>query len=222
MFDDDDLLPLSALQHLSYCVRQCALIHIEGAWEENVFTTQGRHLHERAHDGTAELRGDVLTVRSLRLRSLRLGLSGQADIVEFHRDEEHGIEIAHRPGRWIPFPVEYKRGRPKRNRCDEVQLCAQAVCLEEMLDTSIADGALFYGQTRKRFDVTFDATLRRETEQLAARLHELIDSQKTPPAVYEKKKCDNCSLISLCQPQATARQSILTWMEKQIKERGGL
>ncbi len=218
-FVEDDLLPLSALQHLQYCERQCALIHIEGLWEENVFTTQGRHLHERAHGGKAELRGSILTVRSLRLRSLRLGLVGQADVVEFHRTDANGVELSGRSARWRPFPVEYKRGRPKRDRCDEVQLCAQALCLEEMLDTAIEVGALFYGQTRRRFDVAFDATLRHETESTAERLRALVTSRKTPSAVYEKKKCERCSLIGLCRPRRTgAMKSVANWLERQLAE----
>lgn len=222
MHTEDSLLPLSALQHLVFCERQCALIHLEQAWEENTFTTEGKHLHEKAHDGTAELHGRVLTVRSLRLRSLRLGLSGQADVVEFNlvEKEQEGVSLKGRPGKWIPFPVEYKRGRPKRDRSDEVQLCAQAICLEEMLDFPIGDGALFYGQTRRRFDVSFDAVLRKETESLSLRLHELYSSRITPEAIYEKKKCEKCSLINICQPKATTElKSVSNWFDRQLTKR---
>ena len=142
MFTEDDLLPISALQHLLFCERQCALIHVEGLWADNVLTVEGTHMHRRSDEGADEKRDGVRIVRALPLRSLRLGLAGRADVVEFHRGE---------PGAaWAPFPVEYKRGRAKRERCDQVQLCAQALCLEEMLGVEIPAGALFYGQAPPR------------------------------------------------------------------------
>lgn len=193
MYDEDDLLPLSGLQHLAFCERQWALIHIEGIWTENRLTVEGKLLHERVHQMESETRGSVRIVRGLRLRSLRLGLSGQADVVEFHTGE----------GTEVPFPVEYKRGRPKPDRCDEVQLCAQALCLEEMLDVRIENGALFYGQPRRRHDVAFDAELRSDTEVMAVRMHQLFQQGETPAAVYESK-CDNCSLYQWCLPKTAA------------------
>jgi CRISPR-associated exonuclease Cas4 len=219
MFDEDDLVPLSALQHLLFCERQCALIHLENQWAENKFTALGEHLHERAHkEGFVESRGSIRIARGVRLRSLRLGLAGKADVIEFHRldaeaDDEtpsaiessqpgQGVSLPDAPGLWRPFPVEYKRGRPKRNRCDEVQLCAQALCLEEMLGVAVPAGALFYGATRRRFDVAVDAMLRSETESAAARLHTLMASGVTPRAVKEPK-CDNCSLLAICMPGGT-------------------
>ena len=160
MFAEADLLPVSALQHLLFCERRCALIHLEQLWAENVLTVEGKHLHEKAHDpDAAEKRGDVYIARSLALRSLRIGLAGQADVVEFERDES-GVVLPFKAGKWRPFPVEYKRGKPKRNHCDEVQLCAQALCLEEMLGANIPAGALFYGEPRRRVDVSFDPLLR--------------------------------------------------------------
>lgn len=191
MYTEDDLIPLSALQHLFFCERQCALIHVEQVWSENLFTAEGRIMHERVDSGGRESRGKVKLAFGLALRSFRLGLSGKADVVEFHRQED---------GDWIPFPVEHKRGRPKKADWDKVQLCAQAMCLEEMLDCSISSGALFYGKTRRRQEVVFDAGLRREVEETAARLHELVLSGKTPPAGYEKK-CDSCSLLNICMPK---------------------
>jgi CRISPR-associated exonuclease Cas4 len=192
MFSEDDLLPLSALQHLLYCDRQCALIHVEQLWEENSLTVHGRHLHERADSGKTESRGGVRIVRSLPLRSMRWGLIGKADIVEF-RAEEAGERC---------FPVEYKRGKPKGHDADRVQLCAQALCLEEMLGRPVLAGALFYGKTRRRLDVPFDPPLRALTELTIGRLHELIASRRTPRPVYEKAKCERCSLIHLCMPRA--------------------
>jgi len=207
--DDDNLLPLSALQHLVYCERQCALIHLEGVWAENRLTVEGGRLHRRVHDRPeVECPAGLRLARQVRLRSLRLGLSGIADVVEFHPVGENAVP--HEPdagtvlpgvaGRWRPFPVEYKRGRPKRNRCDEVQLCAQALCLEEMLGTAVLAGALFYGRTRRRKDVSFDSSLRRTTEDAADRLHRLFDARTTPPAEVGPK-CRNCSLKDACLPK---------------------
>jgi CRISPR-associated exonuclease Cas4 len=196
MYTEDDLLPLSALQHLAFCERQWGLIHLEQQWAENRLTAEGRQLHERAHEGPDELRDGVRICRGLRIRSLRLGLIGAADVVEFHPG---------RDGTSRPFPVEYKRGRPKPGRWDEVQLCAQAMCLEEMLNTAIAAGAIFYGQPRRRMEVVFAADLREETERLASRLHELQTTGRTPPPVYEPK-CDNCSLLTICLPQMADRK----------------
>lgn len=218
-FREEDLLPLSALQHLLFCERQCALIHVEQVWAENPFTVEGRHLHERADQGPGESRGDVRIARALPLRSLRLGLSGRADVVELHRlaaaDLAQGAEIPDLAGRWRPFPVEYKRGRPKQHRADEVQLCAQALCLEEMLGVSVPAGALFYGQTRRRLDVPFDTVLRQLTEEAAARLHRLIAAGITPPGVREPK-CDQCSLLEICMPAAPAK-SARSYLERSLR-----
>lgn len=192
IYDEDDLLPLSGLQHLMFCPRQWALIHLEGIWAENRLTAEGRHLHERVHELDSETRNGVKIVRGLRLHSLRLGLTGQADVVEFHPGE----------GTSVPFPVEYKRGRPKPDRCDEIQLCAQALCLEEMLSVQIPQGAIFYGQPRRRHEVSFDEALRGETERLATIMHTMFDAGVTPVAAYEKK-CDNCSLYNWCLPKNT-------------------
>jgi CRISPR-associated exonuclease Cas4 len=191
-----DFLPLSALQHLLFCERQCALIYLEGAWDDNRLTAEGRVLHEHVHTAEDESRGDVRICRGLRLKSARLGLVGQADVVEFQRQPD---------GVWVPFPVEYKHGRPKPDICDEVQLCAQAICLEEMLGVNVPEGAIFYGQPRRRQPVVINATLRRQTEVAAQRLRELMQAGVTPSAVYEKR-CDNCSLLSICLPKVAARQ----------------
>lgn len=208
MFTEDDLVPLSALQHLLFCERQCALIHVEQIWVENPLTVEGRHLHERVDAKQGESRGTLVVARGLVLRSLRLGLSGKADLVEFHRSAagEAGALLPGRSGLWRPFPVEYKRGRPKAHRADEVQLCAQALCLEEMLGAPVPAGALFYGETRRRLDVLLDIPLRVLTEATAARVHELIGSGVTPPPVHEPK-CDRCSLLAVCMPEAPAHSA---------------
>jgi len=196
VYTEDDLIQLSSLQHFMYCERQCALIHIEQIWSENIFTAEGRIMHDKADSNKFESRGNVRIDYSVPLRSLRLGLIGKADVVEFHKHGE----------KWIPFPVEYKRGKPKIDDCDKVQLCAQAICLEEMLNVEIPQGALFYGQTHHRHDVIFDKTLRMETEEAAKKVHELIESGLTPKAEYSKK-CKKCSLVELCLPKASRKAS---------------
>jgi CRISPR-associated exonuclease Cas4 len=193
-YTEDDLLPLSGLQHLAFCERQCAMIHIEQAWAENLYTAEGRVLHERVHEADQTSRGEIRIEYSMPLRSLRLGLIGRADVVEFHRIRDSTGD------RWRPFPVEYKRGRPKKSNADRIQLCAQALCLEEMLGVEVPSGALFYGKTRHREDVDFDARLRSETEETAKRFHALIEARVTPRPVYGKQ-CDTCSLKDLCLPK---------------------
>lgn len=191
MFSEDELLPISALQHLLFCERQCALIHLEQQWAENRLTIEGQHLHRRAHERKTERRDGVHIVRGLAVRSLRYGLVGQTDVVEFTPLDDAARARADRGGgglkvvsvgNWQANPVEYKRGKPKKDDSDRVQLTAQALCLEEMLDTTIAAGALFYGRTRRRSDVVFDAKMRDTTTATARRLHELIASRRTPPA----------------------------------------
>ena len=200
VFTEDELLPLSALQHLLFCERQCALIHIEQAWTENRFTAEGRIMHERVDAGGRESRGDVRIAFGLALRSLRLGLSGKADVVEFHREPAAAGTAKTGSVCWRPFPVEHKRGRPKKADWDKVQLCAQAMCLEEMLGADVPRGALFYGKTRRRLDVVFDAGLIQHTEETARRLHELIDRGVTPPPVYTAV-CEGCSFLESCLPE---------------------
>lgn len=208
MFDESNLLPLSALQHLVFCERQCALIHLEQLWADNRLTAEGRAQHERSDEPGTEVRGDVRIARALPLCCLRLGLVGKADVVEFRQceDNEPGAVMPGLPGRWRPFPVEHKRGKPKKIHCDEAQLCAQALCLEEMLECDVPRGALFYGTTKRRKEVPFDESLRRETETLAERLHDLIALGRTPPAVFEPK-CKQCSLIDLCMPHELGKSA---------------
>lgn len=201
-----DLLPISALQHLLFCERQCALIHLEQAWAENQFTAEGNVMHEKAHDGPDEQRQGVRITRGLPVKSELLGLSGQCDVVEFHADGS-------------VLPVEYKRGKPKAHRADDVQLCAQALCLEETLSLSVPEGRLFYGLTRRRLDVVFDEELRELTRQTTQRLHDLIASRVTPPAEYEARKCDSCSLKELCMPEAMRfRRGVQSWFDRQLND----
>lgn len=205
-----ELIPISALNQYVYCPRRCALIHIEQAWSENVFTAEGRIMHDKADSNKYESRGKVRIDYGVPLRSLRLGLIGKADVVEFHRRGD---------GTWLPFPVEYKRGKPKSDNCDRVQLCAQAICLEEMLNVEIREGALFYGQTRRREDVIFDKSLRAETEDIARLVHDLIESGITPKPEYSKK-CDRCSLLGLCMPKICGKaKSVNKYLLTAIEEK---
>jgi len=208
MGDDVRLIPLSALQHMLFCPRQCALIHLEQQWEENRYTAEGRILHERADHLGHERRRGIHTAMALPLASEVLGLTGVADVVEF--DETRQPHVVR--------PIEYKRGRPKAHRADEVQLCAQALCLEEMLSLRIEEGALYYGKTRRRKTVTFDEELRTLTLRIIAETRALFDSNRTPSATYEPKRCDHCSLINACQPQVMGKQrSAGRWLERQIQ-----
>lgn len=223
MYSEDELIHLSEIQHISFCERQWGLIHLEHVWEENMLTAQGRNLHERAHEAPSETRGDVRIARGLRIRSLGLGLSGIADVVEFHKTdkdevpENQLVKLPGRSGLWKPFPIEYKRGRPKILSCDEVQLCAQAICLEEMMDCFIPEGALYYGKTKRRHDVRFDDALRNLTEELAGRLHELSRTGITPPPEYGKK-CQSCSLMNVCMPEAVSKnKSVERYINNAIK-----
>jgi len=210
MYTEEDLLQLSALQHFVFCPRQCALIHIEQAWAENLFTAEGRIMHEDVHEEGAESRKDVKIERGIALCSLRLGLSGKADVVEFHKSIDGK--------NFMPFPVEYKRGKPKPNNCDKVQLCAQAMCLEEMLNLKIPRGALFYGRIRRRLDVEFNEALRKETEDTAINLHKFISEGKTPAPVVTSK-CTSCSLVEICMPKLTKRHlSVSQYLEKETKQ----
>ncbi len=166
-------------------------------------------MHDKADSNKCESRGNVRIDYSVPLRSLRLRLIGKADAVEFHRMDE---------GTWLPFPVEYKRGKSKADNCDRVQLCAQAICLEEMLAVEISEGALFYGQTRRREDIVFDSELRMETEDIARKVHALIMAGITPKSEYSKK-CESCSLVQLCMPKIcgrtrSVRNYLLTAMEE--------
>jgi CRISPR-associated exonuclease Cas4 len=207
----DETIALSALQHYLFCPRQCALIHVEQIWSENIYTVEGRVLHEQADKPYAESRRGVRTVTAMPLSNDELGIAGIADVVEFHRLEEERAERA--------YPVEYKRGRPKAHRADEVQLCAQALCLEFMLKQSIAEGALYYGKTRRRRVVRIDAELRALTIGTIQAVRALVRDGRTPKASYETHRCDSCSLIDDCRPQMLGRHaSAKAWFEAQLED----
>ena len=205
---EDALIPLSALQHHLFCARQCALIHVEQIWQEDAATAEGRLLHERADAGGAERRPGIRIARGLALRSLALGVAGKADVVEFHG--------ASRTGHGHPFPVESKRGKPKAHRADEVQLCAQAICLEEMFGVVVGEGALFYGVTRRRLPVVFDADLRTLTARVAAEARAMIAEGRTPLPV-KTPACRRCSLMHACRPDRLEKPpSVTRWLARQL------
>lgn len=198
---------ISALQHYLFCPRQCALIHIEQQWLENRLTAEGRILHERVHTSGRESRRTLRIEYDVPIRSLRLGLAGRADIVEFHRQED---------GLWRPLPVEYKRGRPKKDDTDRVQLCAQAICLEEMLRCVVPEGALYYGEKKRRTPVVFDEPLRDKTVQAAAAVHALLAKGETPPPHYDKR-CESCSFLPLCLPKVATRKRVSTYLRRMVE-----
>jgi CRISPR-associated exonuclease Cas4 len=206
--EDDNPIALSALQHYLYCPRQCGLIHIDQLWTENYHTAQGRLLHERVDAIKTEKRRGIRSVSAMPLAAPLLGIAGIADMVEFHTTPQ-GEQA---------FPVEYKRGRPKPHRADEVQLCAQALCLEHMLGYPIPEGALYYGQTRRRTAVAFDTPLRALTLDTIAKVRLMIESGQTPTASYQAKRCDACSMLDVCQPKLLQRSgSVQTWLQQQLK-----
>lgn len=207
--DEDDLIPISALQHYLYCPRQCALIHVERLWAENRQTAEGRLLHDRADKPMVERRHGVRTVTAMPLSNAGLGIAGVADAVEFHAGAKGER----------PYPVEYKRGRPKTHRADEVQLCAQALCLEAMFGTGVEEGALFYGTPRRRQTVAFDDALRALTMAVIGDTRAMIAAGRTPAATYDARRCDACSLIELCQPRLLARaRGVEDWLRRQLKD----
>ncbi|MGD9662953.1 MAG: CRISPR-associated protein Cas4 [Porticoccaceae bacterium] len=207
LYDEDDLIMISALQHYLFCPRRCALVHIEQQWQENRFTAEGHVFHERVHGGGRESRRTMRVEFDVPIRSLRLGVVGRADIVEFHRQEN---------GFWRPLPVEYKRGRPKKDDTDRVQLCAQALCLEEMLECVVPEGALYYGIKKRRTAVALDPVLREKTVQTATAVHALLAEGKTPPPHYGKR-CESCSFLPLCLPKVATHKRVANYLQKMVK-----
>lgn len=201
MYTEDDFVMISALQHYIFCQRQCGLIHVDDVWQENLFTVRGNILHEKVDTDTYETRGTIKTVRGLRVHSFRLGIVGRCDVVEF-RETKSGEEV---------MPVEFKAGQPKEDTSDKVQLCAQVLCLEEMLNTQISKGAFFYGKIRRRNIVEIDNELRKQTEDIIASVREIITKKIIPSAEYSSK-CRNCSLISICQPKALNKRKLTNYI----------
>ena len=218
MFSDEDLLMISGLQHLCFCERQWVLIHMEQEWNENVLTIEGRHLHDAVHEQGVESRGDVRLVRGLRLRSLELGLYGVADMVEFHKDDK-GVRLPNLPqyAKWLPYPVEYKRGRKRYDLADEVQVCAQSMCLEEMLKVSIPQAAIYYGQPRRRSVIELSADLRGEVKRLCDRARTLYDGADRP-RYTAGPYCRSCSVCDICMPDLSKQDSSSKYLTSIIQD----
>ena len=217
MFREDEYLMLSGLQHFAFCRRQWALIHIEQQWAENFRTADGRLMHEHAHDSDfREKRGDVTITRAMQVSSAELGISGECDIVEFRRAAD-GIQINGLDGTYQVIPVEYKRGNPKENDCDAVQLCAQALCLEEMFCCEIPQAYLYYGETRRRLAVPLDAALRQRTRDMIAEMHTLFRRQHTPK-VKRTRACNACSLKDICLPVLESRRSAADYLAEALRD----
>jgi CRISPR-associated exonuclease Cas4 len=226
MFNEEDFLPISLLQHLLFCPRRAALVHIEGIWSDNIFTALGQDMHERVHTTEVESRKDLRVTRGLLLRSLTLGVTGKSDVVEFHRLDElesnsasadlGAIKLKGVRGRWRAYPVEYKSGHLRHQVGHEIQLCAQAICIEEMLDTQVTEGSIYYGKTGRRLDLVFDSQLRSATETACHQLHTVLNSERTPPAKYEPK-CAKCSLLDFCLPKVVSQnRSVKSYMDRII------
>ena len=216
-YNEEDWLQLSGLQHFAFCRRQWALIHIESQWAEDYRTVDGSLMHKHVHDQSLrESRGDLLIIRGLPIHSARLGVSGQCDAVEFRRDPE-GVPLQGRAGLWLPYPVEYKRGKPKEHDADELQLCAQAMCLEEMLCCVVPEGALYYGEPRRRTAVSFTQELRGQVRDSLSEMHELYKRRYTP-RVKSSKTCNACSLKELCIPRLMSRRSVSDYLAAAVEE----
>lgn len=216
-FDEEEYLQLSGLQHFSFCHRQWALIHIEQQWAENLRTVDGRILHEKAHDSSLrEKRNDRIITRDMRIHSREMGISGSCDVVEFQQAAE-GISLPGQDGLWQPYPVEYKRGSPKVTDADRLQLCAQAMCLEEMLCCDIPEGALFYGEIRRREVVDLDEALRNQVKSLLEQMHDFYRRGYTPK-VKPSRGCNACSLRELCLPKLTKKYSVADYLRKSMED----
>lgn len=216
-YDEDDFLQLSGLQHFSFCRRQWALIHIEHQWAENYRTVDGTLMHAHAHDRTfEESRGDLLIKRSVSVCSAALGVSGQCDVLEYRRGSV-GIPLQGKEGLWQPYPVEYKRGSPKEGDADRLQLCAQAMCLEDMLCCDIPEGALYYGETRRRERVPLSPELREQVRTLLEEMHALYRRGYTPK-VRPTKSCNACSMKELCLPRLMKNTSVAAYLKTAMEE----
>ena len=218
IYQEEDYLQLSGLQHFAFCRRQWALIHLENQWKDNLRTVEGNLFHHRAHDSKQrERRGNILILRELPICSASLGISGKCDVVEFHAAPT-GIALSGEEGRWRPFPIEYKKGAPKAHQADELQLCAQALCLEEMLCCPIAEGALFYGETRRRCAVSFTEDLRQTVRTMLDEMHQLHSRGHTPRG-KPTTSCNACSLKGICLPVLMRKQTVKAYLHQAMEDR---
>lgn len=214
--DENEYLMMSGIQHFVFCKRQWALIHIEQQWQENHLTTEGKIQHERCHSDITEQRNQILTVRGMRVVSHELKLSGICDVVEFYQNE-HGVPLVGREGKWIPHPVEYKHGKSKPDLSDRIQLCSQAMALEEMLVCDISEAAVFYQEVRRRETVLIDSELRKETKSIAEEMEGYYQKRYTPK-VRKTRKCNSCSLKEICLPQLTQSKHPRSYIDSYLKE----
>lgn len=218
IYSEEEFLQLSGIQHFKFCRRQWALIHIEQQWAENYRTIDGALMHKNAHDAQfQESRGNLFITRGVSVFSSTLGVSGQCDVLEYHRADT-GIPIKGKEGLWQPYPVEYKRGSPREDTGDTLQLCGQAMCLEEMLCCDIPEGALYYGATHRRVTVPFTDELRREVRDMLTQMHELYRRGYTPK-VKPSKSCNACSLKELCLPKLMKNRSVAGYLKDAMEER---
>lgn len=217
MYPEEDYLQISGLQHFVFCQRQWALIHIEKQWFDNLRTVEGEMMHKRAHDSSIkEMRGETLSVHAVQVSSSILGVSGECDVVEYHRDEK-GITLAGYLGLWQPYPVEYKRGKSKETNADRLQLCCQAMCLEEMLCCTVDSGALFYGETKKREKVVFSKEMRADVKEKLLLMHRLMERGHTPK-VKTGKHCYACSLKDICLPVLNKVKTVSDYISSAMEE----
>lgn len=217
MYNEEEFLQLSGIQHFVFCRRQWALAYIEMQWQENVRTVEGKILHENAHDASLkEKRGDLLIVRAMPIHSREMGVSGECDVVEFHKSKE-GINLAGREGTYTVTPVEYKRGKPKTDDSDVLQVAAQALCLEEMLCCTISHGYIYYGEIRRRVKIEFTNEIKNRVKSIFAEMHKYYAQQYTPK-VKISKKCNACSLKHICLPVLNKNKSVSGYIEKRISE----
>ncbi|HEL0718514.1 TPA: CRISPR-associated protein Cas4 [Streptococcus equi subsp. zooepidemicus] len=204
VYVEDDYLMLSGIQHFQFCKRQWALIHIDQQWVDNEAMAHGQILHTRADNPyIKEKRKDFFLSRAMHISSACLGLYGIMDVVEFHKDDS-GVMVKGKRGRWLPRVVEYKRGRPKKDRRDIVQLVAQTMCLEETLNCQIAEGSLYYHSVNKKVQIAITDELRREVQELANQMHRFYGAKELPKAEYFKN-CQLCSLVEVCKPRISKK-----------------
>ena len=216
-YNEHDFLQLAGIQHFCFCRRQWALIHIENLWADNYLTTDGNIVHERVHDNDIkETRGDTIITRGINVFSRTLGISGQCDVIEFNK-HENGISLNGHEDLWVPFPIEYKRGSPKISRADELQLCTQAICIEEMFCCDITQGALYYNEIRRRVAVDFTSELRKEVKDLVAEMHELYSKRYTPKCKYTNA-CKACSMSVHCVPKLSKVRSVAEYIKEAMEE----
>jgi len=209
MYCEADYFMLSALQHYAFCPRQCALIHKEQFWTENVLTVKGELFHDRVDTYKAEKRKDFIREFSMPIRSTLLGISGKTDIVETRLDNNQPVEVV---------PIEYKSGKVKEDDSDKIQLCAQAICLEEMIGVPILLGYLYYGKDQKRHVIVLDEELRKKTIIQAEKIHQMLNSENLPCPLYTSK-CKSCSLAEFCQPKLGNRSPVTRYIHDLLKER---